>query len=167
MENVPVLIESASIDSGKLSIQWKLAYVTPVHKGGDKMTANNHRPISLTSIPCKLIEPLVFHYLNQKLNDFLYIRQHGFRRGMSWETQLCATFHKLARTAEAKIATRTVVLDFKKAFEKVPHALLTQKLKQVPDMHPQLVNWVQDFLMNRRQRVAMKGESSSEQELSS
>ena len=58
-------------------------------------------------------------------------------------------------------------LTLKKAFDKVPHALLMQKLKQVPDMHPQLINWVQDFLTNRRQRVVIKGESSSELEVSS
>ena len=104
--------------------------------------------------------------MNQKLND-LQIRQHGFRRGMSCETQLCATFHELARTAEAKKTTYAVVLDFKKAFDKVSHALLMQKWKLIPDMHPQLVNWVQDFLTNRRQRVVIKGECSSELELSS
>ena len=44
-------IFQASFDSGKLPTQWKLAYVTPVHKSRDKMTTNKYRPISLTSIP--------------------------------------------------------------------------------------------------------------------
>ena len=121
---------------------------------------NNYRPISPTSIPCKIMEHIVLHYMNQKLNNYLHIRQHGVRRGMSCETQRCATFHELARNAEAKKTTDAVVLNFQKAFDKVLHALLMQKLKQVPDMHPQLVNWVQDFQTNRRQRVVMKGESS-------
>ena len=69
--------------------------------------------------------------------------------------QLCATFHELARTADAKKTTYTVVLDFKKAFNQVPQALLMQKLKLIPDMRPQPVNWVQDFLKNRRQRVVI------------
>ena len=98
-------IFQASTDSGMLPTQWKPAFVTPVHKGGDKMTTNNYGPISLTSIPCKMMEHIVLHYMNQKLNDFLHIRQHGFRRGMSCETQLCATFHELARTAGAKKRT--------------------------------------------------------------
>ena len=54
--------------------------------------------------------------------------------GMSCETQLCTIFHKLARTAEAKKTTHAVVLDFKKTFDKVPHTLLMQKLKQIPDI---------------------------------
>jgi len=84
-------IFQASIDPGKLFAQWKLAYVTPVHKGRDKLAANNYRPISLTSIPCKMMEHIVLHYLNQTLNDFLHNRQRGFRKGRSCETQLYTT----------------------------------------------------------------------------
>ena len=95
-------IFQASTDFENIHTQWKLAYVTPVHKSGDKVTTNNYHPMSLTSIQCKIMENFVLNYMNQKLNDFLHIRQHGFRRGMSCETQVCATFYKLARTAEAK-----------------------------------------------------------------
>ena len=111
----------------------------------NEWTTNNYRSISLTNIPCKMIEHIVLHYMNQKLDDFLHIRQHAFRRDMSYKTQLSATFNELARTAEAKKTTHAVVLDFRNAFDKVPHALLVQKLKQIPDMHPQLVNCVQVF----------------------
>ena len=48
--------------------------------------------------------------------------------------------HELAWTADSKKTTHAEVLDFKKAFDKVSPALLVQKLIQVPDMHPQLVN---------------------------
>ena len=107
------LIFQASLTSGKLPSQWKLAYVTPIHKGGEEDLANNYRPISLTSIPCKMMEHIILHYLNQKLNTYLYNRQHGFRRGMSCETQLCATYHDLAKAAEGKNTTHALVLDFK------------------------------------------------------
>ena len=106
------------------------------------------------------------HYRNQKLNDFLHIGPPDFRGGMSCKTQPCGTFHRLARTAVAKKTAHAVVLDFKKA-DKVPRALLMHKLKLIPDMHPQLVNLVQDFLTNRRQRVVIKEKSSSELKVSS
>ena len=160
-------IFQASIDTGKLPSQWKLAYVTPVHKGGNLDSANNYRPISLTSIPCKMMEHIILHYLNQKLNGYLHNRQHGFRRGMSCETQLCATYHDLAKIAESSKTTHAVVLDFKKAFDKVPHALLMQKVRQIPDLNPQLINWIQNFLTNRRQRVVIRGQVSSERIVSS
>ena len=49
------LIYKASLNTGKLPEQWKSANVTPIHKGGDSETPNNYRPISLTSIPCKIV----------------------------------------------------------------------------------------------------------------
>lgn len=88
------------------------------------------------------MEHILLHYINQKLNEFLYIRQQGFRRGMACEAQLCATFLELARTAEDKKTTHAVVLDFNKAFDNVQHALLLQKQKLIYDMHSNLVNWV-------------------------
>ena len=46
--------------------------------------------------------------------------------------------------------------------------MLVLKLKLlIPGMHPQLVNWIQDFLTNRKQRVVIEGESPSELEVSS
>ena len=155
-------IFQASLRTGRVPSQWKLAYVTPVHKGGEKDVPGNYRPISLTSIPCKMLEHIVLHYLNRQLNTFLHNRQHGFRRGMSCETQLCATFHDLAKSMETSHTTHAVILDFKKAFDKVPHSLLLQKLRMIPDVDSQIVNWIQDFLSKRKQRVVLKGNISSE-----
>jgi len=74
-----------------------------------------------------MMEHIVLHYLNQKLNDFLHNRQHGFRKGTSCETQLCATYnHELVKTKETMKTTHAVISDFKKAFDKVPRALLMQ-----------------------------------------
>ena len=46
-----------------------MACVTPIHKG-DVELANNYRPVSLTSIPCKLMEHIILHYLNKALAKF-------------------------------------------------------------------------------------------------
>jgi len=49
------LIYKSSLVTGKLPKQWKLANLTPIHKGGDSESPNNFRPVSLTSIPCKMM----------------------------------------------------------------------------------------------------------------
>ena len=149
-----------SLASGQLPNRWKTAYVTPVHKGGELNLTQNYRPISLTSIPCKMLEHIVLHYINEKLDSVLHNRQHGFRSGMSCETQLCATYHDLSKSMESSKTTHALILDFKKAFDKVPHKLL-EKLRKVPDLHPLLTNWMHDFLSARTQRVIIKGELSS------
>ena len=75
----------------KLPDAWKLAYVNPLHKRGVSDQLNNYRPISMTSILCKLLEHIVLHYLNETLDSFLHNHQHGFRKGLSHKTQLCGT----------------------------------------------------------------------------
>ena len=160
------LIYRASILAGKLPSQWKVANVTPIHKAGDRDIPNNYRPISLTSIACKMLEHIVLHYLNEELDNILHNRQHGFRQGMSCDTQLCATYNDLARSKEVRKPTHAVVLDFKKAFDKVPHKLLMEKIGKL-QLHPQIVDWIHDFLCNRKQRVVICGQSSSEKSVTS
>ena len=45
-----------SITNGLVPQDWKLANVTPIFKKGSKGKPENYSPVSLTSIPCKLIE---------------------------------------------------------------------------------------------------------------
>ena len=154
-------VYQTSLSTGKLPKAWKLAIISPIHKKGSKESAGNYRPISLTSIPCKMMEHIVLHYLNETLDALLHNRQHGFRKGLSCETQLCATYHELAKAAEQSLTVHAVVLDFQKAFDKVPHKLLMNKIRQTENIDPYIANWIQDFLSGRFQKVAVKGAESN------
>ena len=110
------LIYKGSLDIGKLPRQWKSANVTPIHKGGAIDAPNNFRPIFLTSIPRKKMEHIVLHHLSDKLDSVLHHRQRGFRRGLSCQTQLCTTYHELAKAADEDHTTHAIVIDFKKGF---------------------------------------------------
>ncbi|XP_065671758.1 uncharacterized protein LOC136089635 [Hydra vulgaris] len=50
------LIIRASLTNSQLPVQFKSANVTPLFKKGDKTLPSNYRPVSLTSIPCKIME---------------------------------------------------------------------------------------------------------------
>ena len=89
------LIYKGSLDKGELPRQWKSANVTPIHKGGAIDSPNNFRPISLTSVPCKMMKHILLDHLNEKLDSVLHHCQHGFRRGLSYQTQLCASYHRI------------------------------------------------------------------------
>jgi len=86
------LIYKNSLDADGLPKQWKLANVTPIHKGGSSEPPNNCRPVSLTSIRCKMMEHIMLHHLNEKLDSVLHHQQHGFRRGLPFQTQLRITY---------------------------------------------------------------------------
>ena len=98
---------------------------------------------------CKMLEHIVVHYLNKTL---LHNRQHGSRKGLSCDTQLCSTYNDLAKAHDESLTTHAVVLDFKKVFDKVSHSLLLQKLRQIPEINSQIVSWVQDFITDRNKR---------------
>ena len=46
-------------DSGILPSDWKDANIVPIFKKGDKKLPSNYRPVSLTSITCKVMEHIV------------------------------------------------------------------------------------------------------------
>ena len=47
------------MDEGEINDMFKLAYVTPIHKGGSKMNPANYRPVSLTSHIMKVFERVI------------------------------------------------------------------------------------------------------------
>ena len=109
-----------------------------------------------------MCEHIVLHHLNQTLDNILYSRQHGFRQGLSCETQLCATYNDLAKTVGHSSTVHGLVLDFKKAFDKVPHSLLLKKIRQIEGISHYIVNWIQDFLTERTQQVIVGNARSPE-----
>ena len=70
-----------SLDEGILPEVWKVAYVTPIYKKGKKSNPLNYRPISLTSVPCKIMERILRDKIVDHLetNNLLSKHQHGFR----------------------------------------------------------------------------------------
>ena len=54
-----VLLLNKTMDEGCIPQDWKMAYNSPIFKKGARNKAENYRPISLTSIVCKLMESFV------------------------------------------------------------------------------------------------------------
>ncbi|BHF66865.1 hypothetical protein SprV_0200988800 [Sparganum proliferum] len=58
-----------SFETGYLPPDWKSAWITPLYKGGSRVSANNYRPVSLTSICCKIMEKIIKQQLMQFLEQ--------------------------------------------------------------------------------------------------
>ena len=152
------LIFQASIDSEKLSCVWKDACVTPLFKKGSKNEPCNYRPVSLTSIVCKLLEKLIRKHMIDHLdnNSFISNYQYGFRSGRSCVLQLLDVMEDWSNYIDNGIPFDIVYLDFAKAFDTVPHQRLIKKLSSY-GIGGNVLARITDFLSGRRQRVSIKG----------
>ena len=151
-----------SIDSGTVPTQWKEALVTPIFKKGDKHTAANYRPVSLTAVCCKLCEHLVAKSIMDHLenNNILSDYQHGFRRKRSCETQLLLFIDELAKGMCDGDQYDVAIMDFSKAFDVVPHERLLAKLDHY-GIQGNTHQWIRSFLADRSQQVVVDGAKSS------
>ena len=153
----------ASLHQSKIPDDWRHARVSPLYKSGknDRSKPANYRPISLTSISCKVMEHIICSNLMRHLDecDILTDFQHGFRRKRSCETQLVLTVDDLAKELDKGKQIDCILLDFAKAFDKVSHRSLIAKLKNYGVVDNNLL-WIQDFLHSRSQVVVVEGEES-------
>ena len=83
---------------------WKLANITPIHKGDSKELVASYRSILLLPIPAKCLERIV--------HSAIY--DHGFIKGRSCETQLILTHHQWATALDKGRQVDVVFLDFSK-----------------------------------------------------
>ena len=157
-----MLFFTQSLDTGELPRDWSLANVAPIFKKGNRVLAENYRPVSLTCITCKLFEHIVCRHILDHVEDHKILTnlQHGFRSGRSCETQLITTTHDLLSSFNSKSQIGVAILDFSKAFDTVPHAGLLGKLEHY-GIDSKILLWIANFLNNRKQRVVVDGSFSN------
>lgn len=155
------LLFNASLTQGNLPDDWKTANITPVFKKGERYKASNYRPVSLTCICSKMLEHIVVSNMMAHFDthQILCEQQHGFRPKRSCETQLVGLTQELHEHLEAKGQVDMIVLDFSKAFDKVPHRRLLKKLWNY-GIRGKTHKWINMFLTDRNQRVVVDGEAS-------
>ena len=155
------LIFTKSLAENTLPETWKTGHITPVHKKGKKTLPGNYRPVSLTSVVGKVMESLIRDRLVQHMTEGRHFcdAQHGFVPGRSCMTQLLVTLELWTEWLDKGEPLDVVYLDFKKAFDSVPHTRLLQKLKAY-GIDGNLLIWIQHFLLGRKQRVIVNGNLS-------
>ena len=156
------LIFQKTPDEGHLPRDWRDANVTAVHKMGSKAEVGNYRPVSLTSVPCKVLESLVKSRMLQHLkdNNLLSDHQHGFTANRSCLTNLLTTLEMVTKAVDDGDCVDMIYFDYKKAFDKVAHHRLICKLKSFC-FQGNLMQWIEGFLSDRRQRVVINGAKSA------
>ena len=150
-----------SLEEGAVPEDWRTANVTPIFKKGSKASVGNYRPVSLTSVLCKVMEGILKDSLMKHLlqNNILNESQHGFMKRKSCLTNLVEYLEVLTKLVDEGHSVDVVYLDFSKAFDKVPHARLMEKLSAC-GIGGKLHTWIKAWLSGRRQRVVLNGHAS-------
>ena len=162
------MIFKKSLESSQIPMDWKTATVVPIYKKGPKGDPGNYRPVSLTSVPGKLLEKIIKKKLVDYLesNNLIKDSQHGFTAGRSCTTNLITFLEEATKTVDSGIPADIFYLDFAKAFDKVPHERLLCKL-EAKGVGGALLEWVRGWLSGRRQQVKVGEATSGTEEVKS
>ncbi|KAK4807129.1 hypothetical protein QYF61_018470 [Mycteria americana] len=143
------IIFQQSWESGEVPVDWKLANV-PIFKKGKKEDPGNYRPVSLTSVPGRIMEEVILGVIEKHLTDNAVIShsQHGFTRGKSCLTNLISFYDKVTHLVDQGKPVDVGFLDFSKAFDTVSHSILLDKMSSI-QLDKSIIRWVTNWLTGR------------------
>jgi hypothetical protein len=162
------IIFNQSLNQHQLPRAWKKAVITAHPKKGSKQEALNYPPISLTSIPCKVMESILRTHIVNFFNehDTISKEQFGFIKGRSTTLQLLKFLDEVTTEIEQGHPVDVCYMDFKKAFDIVPHKRLLMKT-EATGINGTILQWITDFLTLRTQKGVVNWSASPETEVTS
>ena len=145
-----------SVSDASFPSSWKLPRVNPIFKKGSSTDINNYKPISLLSIPGKILEDVVSDTLNNHMETqgLLSHKQWGFRKNYSTESLLLHLTEIWKNALDRDLKVGVLFIDFRKAFDTVNHTILLEKLKAI-GISGDLYSWLDDYMSARKQLVQL------------
>ena len=141
---------------------WKIARIKPSFKKGKKQERTNYRPLSMLSIPSKLLESQICNTVDSHLEDNKIVTdmQWGFIKGRSTEGILLKLTEIWKKSVDNGLIAGIVFIVFQKAFDTVSHEILSYKL-QAAGISENLHALIMNYLKDRTQYAEINGECSS------
>uniref|UniRef100_A0A0A1X4N6 Probable RNA-directed DNA polymerase from transposon BS n=1 Tax=Zeugodacus cucurbitae TaxID=28588 RepID=A0A0A1X4N6_ZEUCU len=141
-----------SLKQGIFPSMWKNSFILPLHKSGVRSSVENYRGIAKMSAIPKLFEAIVTDQITFLISPLISFSQHGFCKGKSTVTNLLEFVNHVSMGFRDNKNTDVIYTDFSKAFDRVNHSILLQKLNLL-GFQPRLLEWVSSYLTNRKQQV--------------
>lgn len=157
-------IFNKSLEQSTFPTCWKISNIKPLFKSGSRSDVSNYRGIAKLSFVPKLFESMVCDHITFFTKSLIPLNQHGFVKGRSTSSNLLEFTTNVANSLERSQQMDTFYADFSKAFDRIDHNLLSQKLLDFgfPSFW---VDWIRSYLMGRKQRVIIDGFTSREIEV--
>ena len=154
----------SSIQNGEIPDKLKLGYICPILKTDSKReNPASWRPVSLTSHVVKTLERVLRKQIVNHLeeNNLMDPDQHGSRRSRSCLSQLLEHHDEVLKLMEDGGNIDVIYADFAKAYDKIDHLKMLEKMKNQFGISGKVGNWIKNFLQNRKQQVLIE-ETASE-----
>lgn len=145
---------SLSLHQHYIPRDWRIHNITPIFKSGDKTSVKNYRPISLLNNCSLVLERIIYDKVSSFLVESIVTSQFGFLKKHSTLQQLLILLHDVFNSFDKNAQTDVIYLDFRKAFDTVPHKELLQKLWSI-GVAGELWQWFEAYLSSRYQRVCL------------
>ena len=131
---------------GKVPQQWKDAFITVLHKKGDKTECGNYRGISLVSHAGKVLLKLGSRRLsaNCEAKGLLQEEQCGFRPNRSTADMMFVVRRLQETWRKARVSLFMYFVDLQKAYDTIDRPLLWQVLTRI-GVPPQMIAVIQQF----------------------
>ena len=102
-----------SLEEGIVPLEWKEANIIPLFKKGSRNKSENYRPVSLTSVICKLLERLIKDHLVDFLvkNKLINPSQHGFLKARSCLTNMLCFLEDVTKCVDEGSPVDIIYLD--------------------------------------------------------
>ncbi|UYV65268.1 hypothetical protein LAZ67_3003760 [Cordylochernes scorpioides] len=157
-------IINLSWSSSTLPKEWKHAIIIPIHKAGKTENhPQSYRPISLTSIPCKLMERMILNRMQYFLNKnkLLTKQQAAFKKYHNTVDQIFYITQKIQDNFQSKPTKSTIAafIDLSQAFDRVWKERLIKKLDKL-GLRGKMMGWIGSFLTRRTFQVNFKEQLS-------
>ncbi|KAK2166071.1 hypothetical protein NP493_1338g00035 [Ridgeia piscesae] len=139
-----------SLEEGVVPLEWKEANIIPLFKKGSRNKSENYRPVSLTSVICKLLQRLIKDHLVDFLvkNNLINPSQYGFLKARSSLSNILCFLEDVTKWVDEGSPVDILYLDFKKAFHEVPHQRVLLKLK-IHGIGNGMISWIEKWLIGR------------------
>ena len=138
---------------------WKVHQIVPVFKSGDRSLVQNYRPISLLCNVSKVLEYIINDKIVSFVTSSISHKQFGFLRGKSTVQQLLLFLNYIYHSISDGCQHDVIYLDFRKAFDSVPHNNLLCKLWSF-GITGKLWQWFRSYLKDHHQRVKINSSNS-------